>query len=149
MGRGRGAALPLILLGLAVGALPMIGCAPQYEPIFRLELPPTLDSAGRQCLAACEDERARCEIEARHVHAACADRALLVEDQCRANALIDYQICQRAFGPDGRTCFQRICQRPVCGTAPFDRCDTDHRRCFAACGGTVVEGQRCVANCPS
>jgi hypothetical protein len=127
----------------------LASCAPVYEPRFRTEMPRPLDAAARECLASCDRARDACFIPARAEFAACSERAILIQDQCRANAQIDYQICQRAFAPDGRTCYLPICDRPRCETRALDLCEADYRRCFAACGGTVVEEQVCVANCPS
>jgi hypothetical protein len=138
--------MPAIALGaLAAGS----GCAPQYEPAFRLEMPRPLDATARQCLSVCDQARDACFEPARREFADCSERALLVQNQCRANAQIDLQICQSAYGPEGYICAMRLCERPRCEPPALGPCEADYRRCFAGCGGTVIEEQRCVANCPS
>ena len=86
---------------------------------------------------------------AREEFAHCSERAILAQDQCRANAQIDYQICQRAYAPDGQNCAPPLCERQRCPAPALELCEADYRRCFAGCGGTVIEERRCVANCPS
>jgi hypothetical protein len=126
------------------------GCGPVYEPGYRLEAPA---DAGRpavqQCLAACTAGRDACLGPAQERLAACETRASLMQDSCRSNARIDYQICRSAFEPTGRDCFPRICRRMTCPTDEVEACAASYRDCFAACGGKVVEEPRCVANCPS
>jgi hypothetical protein len=134
----------ILVLSIALGA-----CAPVYEPSFHLQAPDPLDQAARQCLAGCDAGREACLIPAREAVAQCTEHALLVQDQCRANAQIDYQICQSAYGPEGQVCAMAVCTRPTCAPVAIDQCEADYRRCFAGCGGTVVEERRCVANCPS
>ena len=146
--RRRGAGVSGLPALLFLFAAVLAGCAPVYEPSFRLE-PPPVSEASRQCLSACADAREACFVPARQLFAQCSEHALLVQDQCRANAQIDYQICQSAYGPEGQICTLAACPRPQCATDALDRCESDYRRCFAACGGTVVEERRCVANCPS
>jgi len=75
--------------------------------------------------------------------------ASLAQDQCRNRAQIDYMICQQAYSSEGINCFYRVCNRPICAPTAIRDCEADYRRCFAGCGGTVVEEPRCVANCPS
>jgi hypothetical protein len=124
------------------------GCGPVYEPVYRFE-PPAEEASARRCLAACEAARAACLPPARDRLAACEARASLSQDLCRSNARIDFEICRSAFAPEGQVCVPRICQRPRCPPVEIESCDSDYRRCFAACGGTVVEERRCVTNCPS
>ena len=76
--------------------------AESTSPPIRLEMPRPLDAGGpavphplrprRETPASCRRAQE---------FAACSERAILVQDQCRANAQIDYQICQRAYAPDG------------------------------------------------
>jgi hypothetical protein len=139
--RPRAAVLVLLLAAAA--------CAPVYEPSFRLNMPQPLDTTARQCFANCVTTREACFVPAREAHAQCSEHANLVQNQCRANAQIDYQICQSAYGPEGQICVPAICQRPRCTADALDLCEADYRRCFAGCGGRVVEERRCVANCPS
>jgi hypothetical protein len=137
------------MLALAVAAA-AAGCGPVYEPVYRFEPPPGAQEAGaRRCLAACEAARAACLPPARDRLAACEARASLSQDLCRSNARIDFEICRSAFEPTGSVCVPRICQRPRCPPVEAEACESDYRRCFAACGGTVVEERLCVANCPS
>ncbi len=139
--------------GLRIALLGMLflagACNPVYEPSFRLQMPDPLDAAAQQCLADCEAAKQACFVPAREAFAQCSEHALLVQNQCRANAQIDYQICQSAYGPEGQTCFHAACPRPRCAPEALNLCEADYRRCFAGCGGTVVEDRRCVANCPS
>jgi hypothetical protein len=123
--------------------------APVYEPAYRLDMPRPLDAAARRCLAACDEARDACFAPARSAFAACSERAILVQNQCRARATIEQQVCASAYAPQGQTCFMPLCERPRCEPAALAPCEADHRRCFAACGGTVVEESRCVANCPA
>ena len=74
---------------------------------------------------------------------------MLEQNICRSNAQIDFEICQGAYAPTGATCLYRICEFRRCDRGAIDACESDHRRCFAGCGGTVLEERRCVANCPS
>ncbi len=39
-------------------------------------------------------------------------------------------------------CRRDRCERALCPTDALDACAADHRRCFAACGGRVVEESR-------
>jgi hypothetical protein len=137
----------ILALTIAMAA----GCGPVYEPVYRFEPPPAgAEEAGaRRCLAACEAARAACLPPARDRLAACEARASLSQDLCRSNARIDFEICRSAFEPTGSVCVPRICQRPRCPPVEAEACESDYRRCFAACGGTVVEERLCVANCPS
>ena len=57
-------------------------------------------------------------------------------------------ICQQAYSSKGINCSSRLCDRHLRPAAIRD-CEADYRRCFAGCGGKVVEEPRCVANCPS
>ena len=145
---GVGAAGPRVALLLGLG-LAGAACSPIYEPSFRLEPPNPLDATARQCIAACVEARDVCFEPARDAIAACSKRAILVQSQCRAQAQIEYQICQTAYGPEGQFCAPSLCQRASCPTDALDQCESDYRRCFAGCGGRVVEERRCVANCPS
>jgi hypothetical protein len=145
---GGGPAAPRPLATLLILAA-LFGCGPSYESSIRLQMPRPLTAEARECLTRCDGERDACYLPARQEFAACSERAILIQDQCRANGQIDYQICQRAYAPDGQNCFYPICQRQSCAPIALDACDADYRRCFAECGGTVIEEQRCVANCPS
>ena len=132
-----------ILLALAT-------CAPVHEPAYRLE--PPADAARpavQRCLAACGATRDACTASAHARLAACEDRASLMQDACQSNAQIRFQQCRAAARSTGEDCFMRVCERPRCPTDAADACEADYRGCFAACGGTVVEERRCVANCPS
>ena len=142
-------AAPPRAFGFAALLAGLVACAPVYEPSFRLQAPEIMDAQARRCVAACNAAREACFTPARDELAACSSRALLQQDQCRSNARIDYQVCQSAFGPEGQSCFLRLCERPTCEPVAIRACEADYRRCFAACGGTVVEERRCVANCPS
>jgi hypothetical protein len=127
----------------------LAGCAPVYEPGYRLELPASPSAEMQACVAQCSAAREACLTPARAEFAACQDRAALEQNICRSNAQIDFELCQGANAPEGRTCIYRICEFRQCGRGAIDACEADHRRCFAGCGGTVVEEPRCVANCPS
>jgi hypothetical protein len=136
----------VLALTMAIAA----GCGPVYEPVYRFEPPAGAQEAGvRRCLAACETARAVCLPPARDRLAACEAWASMSQDLCRSNARIDFEICRSAFAPEGQVCVPRICGRPRCLPVEVEACEADYRRCFAACGGTVVEERRCVANCPS
>lgn len=138
--------------GLALAALlaaATAGCAPVYEPVFRLEPPAGADPASKACLARCTAVQAACLGPARQDLANCQAQATLLQDQCRANARINYTICQTAFAPDGAICVPRLCPTIPCDGGGVASCEDTYRHCFAACGGTVVEERRCVANCPS
>ena len=86
---------------------------------------------------------------ARESLANCQAQTTLRQDNCRANARINYTICQSAYAPDGATCFVALCPTTVCDGGAVAICDDTYRQCFAASGGTGVEERRCVANCPS
>ena len=135
---------------LALGLLLLVdGCAPRYQSSIRLEMPRPLTAEARQCLKRCNEVRDACFVPARAEFAACSERGILIQSQCRANAQIDLQICQRAYAPTGQDCVLKLCERPRCEAPALAACEADYRRCFADCGGTVVEERRCVANCPS
>ena len=102
------------------------------------------------CVAQCSAAREACLTPARAEFAACQDRAALEQNICRSNAQIDFEVCQGANAPDGRDLHLPDLRVPAVPRASaIDACEADHRRCFAGCGGTVVEEPRCVANCPS
>ena len=126
-----------------------MGCGPVYEPSYRLEPPVQPNAVPAQCLADCAVARSACLVAAHDGLQACATRASLSQDLCRSRAQLDFQICQKAFAPQGSTCVYRICDRPICAPTAIEACEASHRQCFAGCGGTVVEEQRCVENCPS
>ena len=133
-----------VLLGAAT-----VACAPVYEPAWRLEPPAAGDATAQACLARCAEVQAACLDPARQGLANCQARATLLQDQCRANARINYTICQSAYAPDGAICVLRLCPTVPCDGSAVARCEDSYRHCFAGCGGTVVEERRCVANCPS
>lgn len=145
---GGGATAPRLLAALLALAS-LVACAPEYESRYRVEMPRPLTEQARQCLARCDQARDTCFVPARNEFAACTERAILVQDQCRANAQIEYQVCQRAYAPTGQDCYRAECDRPSCDAPALAVCEADYRRCFADCGGTVVEDRVCVANCPS
>lgn len=148
--RRPGGGGPAPRLGAALLALGCLAaCAPEYESRYRVEMPRPLDEQARQCLTRCDLARDACFTPARAEFAACSERAILVQDQCRANAQIEYQVCQRAYAPTGQDCYYATCERPSCAAPDLSLCEADYRRCFADCGGTVVEDRVCVANCPS
>ena len=126
------------------------GCQPVYETGYRFDLPAAGGEAAQACVAQLRrPRRLPASVPAREEFAACRERAILVQDQCRSNAQIDYQICQRAYAPDGADLHLPDLRAAACEPAAIDLCEADYRRCFAGCGGTVVEERRCVANCPS
>jgi hypothetical protein len=129
-------------------ALAVAACGPVYEPGYRLEPPPASEAAA-SCLAACAASRDACVAAAAQRLDACEDRATLLKQVCTNNAQLDYLTCSAADRRDGYSCYRRQCPRPVCSRAGLESCGADYRDCFAACGGKVVEEQRCVANCPS
>jgi hypothetical protein len=138
-----------LVLALAILAL-FGGCSPVYEPGYQLEAP--ADAARpevQQCLAACATARDACVGPAQERLAACDTRASMMQDSCRSNAQIDYQICIRQMQQTGRTCAPRICRRMSCPRQEVEACEASYRDCFAACGGKVLEEPRCVASCPS
>ena len=144
-----GGGCPAPRLGLAALGLALLAaCAPEYQSSYRLEMPRPLSEQARQCLGRCNEARDACFVPARAEFAACTERAIMVQSQCRANAQIQYQICQRAYAPTGQDCYRATCDRPACEAPALAVCEADYRRCFAECGGTVVEDRRCVANCP-
>ncbi|MEK0082788.1 hypothetical protein [Benzoatithermus flavus] len=140
-----GCAIRVLALLLAVG-----GCAPQYETRYRLEPPADTGSAAVQrCLSGCTATSDACIGDAQQALAACEDRATLRQSSCQNKADIDFQLCQATSRDTGKVCVRRFCYREQCQPAALRSCEADYRRCFAACGGKVVEERRCVANCPS
>ena len=136
--------LPAILLALLIGA-----CSPVYERSYRLEPPAQPSDATQQCLAQCTMAQNACLVPANAQLQNCDAMASLAQDQCRNQAQIDYMICQQAYSSEGINCSYRVCDRPICAPTAVRDCEADYRRCFAGCGGRVVEEPRCVANCPS
>jgi hypothetical protein len=125
-------------------------CAPSYETRYRLEPPADAQSpAARSCLARCSAESDACLDAARQTLTDCENRATLRQTSCQSKADLDFRICQAASADTGRMCVRRLCQRQICRPVAIESCEADHRRCFQACGGSVVEERRCVANCPS
>lgn len=137
-----------LLLGVA---LILAACRPVYETGYRLEPPAdaAVSPAVKGCLAACASGREACLGPARQSEQRCEERASLRQSSCQANAQIDFDLCLGNARSTGGTCFMRPCERPRCAGGEVGACEAENRRCFAACGGTVVEEPRCVANCPS
>lgn len=136
-------ALLLLAFLLAVAA-----CAPRYETGYRLEPPADAGPETQRCLADCAAAREACLGPARESFAACEDRATLRQSSCQRKADIDFQLCQGTARDTGRVCVRRVCYRERCEPTALAACEAEHRRCFQACGGAVVEERRCVANCP-
>lgn len=129
--------IPAVLLALALLA---VGCAPIDEPRYRFEPPAQAESPEtRRCLAACTAARDACSGPAQRQFAACDARAAQLYDRCERNASIDFDVCIGAYRRTGVTCRRRICERPICPREGIEACEADYRRCFAGCGGRVVE----------
>ena len=139
----RGVAFLLSIL------LTFAACGPVYETDYRLETPDRTDEATAACLNACGAERGSCGRAAEQELRACEDRASLQEQACATRAQLDYMVCSAGAERDGTSCYRRVCRRPSCSTGALDSCEASYRRCFAACGGKVLEERRCVANCSS
>lgn len=132
----------------ALGLL-LVACGPVYETDYRLEPPAEPSATTRQCLAGCAIARDRCLAGAEDRLGRCEDRATLRQQTCEQQAQLDYLVCSGAADRDGVVCGRRTCPRPECPRIELAACEADNRDCFAACGGSVVEERRCVANCPS
>lgn len=102
-----------------------------------------------RCLAACQAGQDACLTEANAGSRACEDRASMLVDRCRANAQMDFTLCLGNARDTGDTCLMHLCEMPICPLDAQAACAADYRGCFAACGGTVSERQRCVSGCPS
>lgn len=126
-----------LLLGFLLLAL--AACAPT-ETRYRLEPPAEpQSSATRACLATCSQTRAACLEPAEARLAACEDQASLRQNLCEIRARDLFELCSRNNDRTGRSCERRTCWRPLCARTELAACDADYRRCFAACGGSVVE----------
>lgn len=128
--------------------LALAACAPVQETVYRFEPPAEATAETRQCLADCEVARDACLAAARAEFQSCEESATLRQTACARNAQLDYMTCIR-IDDDDRGCYRRFCRRALCPTTGLDACASAYRRCFSACGGSVVEEERCVANCPS
>lgn len=118
----------------------LASCAPVDEPTYRLEPPAQAENPETQsCLAACAATRDACLAPAQQQFAACDARAAQLYNRCERNASIDFEVCIGAYKRTGVTCRRRLCQRPLCSRSAIETCEADYRRCFAACGGRVVE----------
>ena len=121
---------------------------PVYEPVYRFELPAAAGRRRRQCLAAC-DGRATPASCRRGPSSPPARRASLAQDlvpEQRPDRL------SRSARAPSRPRAKPASRRSASGRGARPgggACEADYRRCFAGCGGTVVEERRCVANCPS
>lgn len=134
---------------LACTLLALAACGPVYETDYRLETPDQTDEATTGCLSACAAERGSCGRAAEQELRLCEDRASLQEQACETRAQLDFMVCSAGAERDGTSCYRRQCRRPSCSTGGLGACEASYRRCFAACGGKVLEERRCVANCPS
>lgn len=105
---------------------------------YRFE-PPAISTAETQrCLSDCTATRDSCAIPAQSRFAACDQRAAALDTICENNARAAFEICQRGAARTGKLCTRRQCDRPVCARTEIETCEADYRRCFAACGGSVV-----------
>jgi hypothetical protein len=98
---------------------------------IRYDLRPPQSEQGRACVVNCAGNREACRSnEIRH--------ARNERDACERAAERKYHHCMgEADSPETR----RDCQnkRPGCHQSEsFNRCDDEHRECFAYCGGTVT-----------
>lgn len=135
---------------LALLLLALVACGPVYETGYRFEPPEDAASpAVQQCLAACNASQAVCQASAQEDLRRCDEQASLRFSACQARAQLDFELCRGDARTTGETCIMPLCQRPACSTAAVDSCAAGYRRCFASCGGVVVEEQRCVSGCPS
>lgn len=130
--------------------LVVVACGPVYETTYRFEPPEDAASpATQQCLAACEAAQGACRASANEELRRCDEQVSLRYSACQARAQLDFDMCRGDARSTGETCVMPLCRRPVCPTMAFDACDAGYRRCFASCGGVVVEERRCVSGCPS
>ncbi len=127
----------LALIGLA-----LVSCGPVRETVYRLEPPPDPSAATQACLAGCATERDACLIPAEERFRTCENRSTLRLQACESQAQLDRMVCSATDDRYDVGCFRRSCERALCSTAEIDGCEADHRRCFAACGGRVVEEER-------
>ena len=73
----------------------------------------------------------------------------MLYDRCNANAQMNFNLCLGNARDTGDTCLMQICDRMICSLDAQTACLAGYRGCYAACGGTVRERQRCVSGCPS
>lgn len=139
---------PWVRCVLAV-MLALAACSPVYETGYRLEPPASPTAETQACLAGCAAAQDACLDSAEARLSLCEDRSTLRRQSCEQQAQLDYMVCSGASDRDGVSCSRRRCERASCPRTELASCAADHRRCFAACGGSVVAAPRCVANCPS
>ena len=115
-------------------------CSPRYEITHKLH--PIEDSAGQDCVSACDYSKDVCE-----------KAAIFKRRRCNYLSELEYSRCQsrRIFRYSRRTnsticvgncaCFRRICQ------LRNKVCKSDFRDCHIGCGGKITEEKKCVRFC--
>lgn len=127
-------------LALMLPFLLAAACAPAGTS-HRLEPPAAASPEARRCLADCAAARNACLLPADEALARCEERAVLRHALCEDQARNAFWICRRGAARDGQTCHRRRCRLTVCPRTALEACATAYRRCFATCGGQVVEEQ--------
>ena len=119
-------------------ALTIAACGPVYETQY--DYIPPHDRGAQGCLAQCNANKSQC----RTTQSTQAENERL---RCELDARQEYDHCQgRAVnGAERDKCTQRSCSAPSANSA---QCDEDFRICYAGCGGTVESHQVCTFNCP-
>lgn len=144
---------PHRLPALALAAIALAGCGPQYRT-FTSYAPPT-DEVGRQCVQRCLDARRlcrrekestvqQCRIEAREVaedRNQTLERDFLIDLTRHQAGILDAPPERaKAAQPDYGSCSREE-------STLEGQCGGDFDLCYQTCGGEVTYATHCVANC--
>lgn len=120
------------LAGVLLLAQLLSACGPMYTT--RYEFTPPDDPQSRTCIAQCEVSRHQC--------LASED---LLKQQCEAfrdQQRWQYEQCSQRN--DSKDCYRPSYQSCSANT---ERCDSMHRACYQACGGSIRSYRECTMNC--
>ena len=129
-----------ILLRLFLILALSYGCSPKYETTYKLH--PIEDSAGKDCLSACDfskdvcikeafARRRRCQYWSEVNYTRCQSRRVLRYSR-RTNSVICVANC---------ACFRQICRSGA------KTCKSDYRDCHIGCGGKITKEKKCIKFC--
>ncbi len=111
-----------------------IGCGPVYRTDYQFT--PPSSSTGKVCASNCENSKYQCQ-QIEQMRA----------DQCQDRARLEMQRCEdNVRWREGREPKWYECGMDSC-SADTERCESQYRSCFTACGGKVDAQTICVANC--
>lgn len=120
---------------MLLGVMGLISsCGPMYQTDYMMT--PPKSASGKACVFQCENGKYQCQ-----------QLEDLKAERCESRAQADQEACERKIAWEkGRDPKWYECGRESCD-ADYERCERSYRACFQACGGTVKQETRCVANC--